>query len=129
MGYALSIVFATMLLCFPAMKAHAALALNANDVKFLNGCGAKEEDIKVIPTLSRHGQVKVIGILHLDDKIVCSDIKDFKDTRDFLRVFTPPPSTSPVPPNGYDADFLTQDELNYINKINRGITEKLWLKH
>jgi hypothetical protein len=126
MRYALSIVFATMLLCFPALKAYAALALNANDVKFLNGCGIKEEDIKVIPTLSRHGQVKLIGILHLDDKISCSDIQDFTDTRGFLREFTPPPSKSPVPPNGYDVDFLTRDELNYINKINKEIIDKLF---
>jgi hypothetical protein len=125
MRYVLSMVFAAMLLCYPALNAQAAHPLSADDVKFLKGCGVQENDIKAIPNLPRPGQIRLWGILHIDDR-VCGDLQSFKATRDFLRLFTPPPSKSPFPPAGYDDNFLTPDESAYVNKVNKGILDKLF---
>lgn len=116
-----SLVFCAILLSCPAIRSLP--VLSANDVKFLESCGVKQDDIKVIPNLPRDGQLWVWGILRADDR-TCSDLKAFKGSRDFLREFTPPPSEVPVPPAEYDPNFLTKDEIDFINKVNKGILDK-----
>lgn len=92
-------------------------------MNFLSGCGVQQGDIKVIPNLPRDGQLWIWGILRADDR-ACSDLNAFKASRDFLREFTPPPSEVPVPPAEYDPNFITRDELDYINKVNKAILDK-----
>jgi hypothetical protein len=118
-----SLVFAALLLCYPSLKAQA--ALNADDVKFLKGCSISQADIDVTPNLPRAGQNKLRGFL-LSEGRTCEDIAPFKATREFLKVFTPPPNQSPLPPKEYDRDFLTQAEADYVTNVNKGILDKLF---
>jgi hypothetical protein len=54
----------------------------------------------------------------------CGDLDSFKNSRDYLRKYTPPPSKAPIPPKGYDIDFVTQAEFDYVSKINEDILMK-----
>jgi hypothetical protein len=125
MKYVSYIAFCAVLLCCPATRSISALTLSAADVKFLTGCGVLQEDIKVIPNLPRAGQLTLSGILRSDDR-ECNDLKPFKDSRDFLRKFTPPPSKAPWPPAGYDNNFLTKAESDYVNKIEKDILDRIF---
>jgi hypothetical protein len=113
-----------ILLCCPAMRGQAALTLSADDVKFLSGCGVRQDDIKVISNLTSAGQTKILAVLRKDSR-QCSDLLSFTNTRDYLRKYTPPPSISPIPPKWYDTDFLTKAEDDYVNKINNDLLDKL----
>jgi hypothetical protein len=124
MKYASYIAFCAILLCCPALRSQPAITLSANDVKFLTGCSVLQEDIKVIPNLPRAGQRKIMMILHFDGR-ECNDLKPFKNSRDFLRKFTPPPSMNPPPPAGYDNNFLTTAEVDYVVKVEQEVADKL----
>lgn len=124
MKYVSYIAFCAILLCCPALRSQSAITLSADDVKFLSGCGVRQDDIKVIPNLPSAGQHKIMMIMHKDGR-ECSDIMPFKDTRDHLRKYTPPPSVVPMPPKGYDMDFFTKAEFDYVSKINNDLLEKL----
>jgi len=115
-----SLVFCAVLLSCPAIYSLPVLA--ADDAMFLESCGVQQGDIKVIPNLPRAGQLSLWGILRADDRM-CSDLKAFKDTRDFLKKFTPPPAEIPMPPDKYDNNFLTKEETDSINKIEKQIME------
>jgi hypothetical protein len=116
--------FCAILLCCPAMHSQPALTLNNNQVKFLVGCGVRQDDIQAIPNLTSDGQLKILAILHNRNR-GCGDLKPFKDSRDYMRKYTPPPSMSIVPPNGYDIDFLTKAESDYLGKIDSAILAQL----
>jgi hypothetical protein len=124
MKYVSYIAFCIILLCCPAVRSQSALTLSADDVKFLSGCGVLQEDIKVIPNLPSAGQRKIMMILRFDGR-ECTDLKPFKDSRDFLRKFTPPPSESPFPPVGWTRDFVTPAEGDYISKVNKDIMDRI----
>ncbi|HME58454.1 MAG TPA: hypothetical protein VKF63_08950 [Terracidiphilus sp.] len=124
MKYASYVAFCAILLCCPALRSQSILTLSADDVKFLSGCGVLQEDIKVIPNLPSAGQHKILVILRKNGR-ECSDIKSYKDTRDHLRKYTPPPSVVPMPPKGYDMDFFTKAEYDYVSKTNNDLLEKL----
>ena len=124
MKYASYAAFCAILLCCPVLRGQSALTLSADDVKFLTGCGVRQDDIKAIPDLPRAGQVKVLTILRKDNR-QCSDIKSYSDSRDFLRKYTPPPSVAPMPPKGYDTDFLTKAEFDYVSKVNKDILDRV----
>jgi hypothetical protein len=51
-------------------------------------------------------------------------MKAFMDSRDFLRKYTPPPSAAPMSPKGYDTDFLTKAEWEYVSKVNEDILDR-----
>jgi hypothetical protein len=124
MKYVSYVAFCAILLCCPGMHSQSALTLSADDVKFLSGCGVKQDDIKVIPNLPSAGQRKLLVILRSSGR-ACSDLISFTNTRDYLRKYTPPPSVSPVPPKWYDTDFYTKAESDYVNKINNDLLDKL----
>jgi hypothetical protein len=127
MKFASYIAFCAILLCCPALRSQSAITpitLSADDAKFLSGCGVLQEDIKVIPKLPSAGQRKILMILHFDGR-ECNDLKPFKDSRDFLRKFTPPPSKAPWPPAGYDDNFLTKAESDNVNKIEKEILDRI----
>jgi len=124
MKYIPSMVVAALLLCTPALKAQA--ALSADDVKFLKGCGVSQADINVIPNLTRIGQNKVRSILIDVEARTCDDVAPYIASRDFIKKFTPPPNQSPMPPRGYDNDFLTLAESQYVNSVNRSILDKVF---
>ncbi|MGB9405904.1 MAG: hypothetical protein WCA89_00100 [Terracidiphilus sp.] len=111
--------FCAILLC-PALHSQSALTLSTADVKFLSGCGVRQDDINVIPNLPSAGQGKILAILRKDGS-GCNDFKDFKDSRDFLRKYTPRPSDLPSSPAGFDRDFFTSAESDYVNDVNMGI--------
>jgi hypothetical protein len=114
MKYVSYVLFCAILLCCPVLHSQSALTLSADDVKFLRGCGVRQDDINVIPKLPSDGQIEMTVIL---DAKRCSvpSLKDFIGTRDYLRKFTPPPSVSPEAPVHYDLDFVTLAEREYIN--------------
>ncbi|HEY1208059.1 MAG TPA: hypothetical protein VGE85_01705 [Terracidiphilus sp.] len=124
MKYVSYVAFCAILLCCPTLRSQSTITLSADDVKFLSGCGVLQGDIKVIPKLPSDGQRKIMLILRKDGR-VCSDIKSYKDTRDHLRKYTPPPSVVPMPPKGYDMDYFTKAEFDYVSKINNDLLEKL----
>jgi len=114
------IAFYAILLCCPALRSQSTLTLSADDVKYLDSCGVRQDDINVISNLSSAGQGKILAILHRDGR-GCDDFKDFKDSRDFLRKYTPPPTDLPESPAGFDRDFLTSTELAQVDNVNMGI--------
>jgi hypothetical protein len=120
MKYVPYIAFCAILLSCPALHSQSALTLSGDDVKFLDSCGVLQDDIHVIPNLSSAGQGKILAILRKDGR-GCNDLKDFKDSRDLLRKYTPPPSDLPESPAGFDRDFLTSTELAHVNDVNMGI--------
>jgi hypothetical protein len=124
MRYLSSMIICTILVCSPVLRSQSVLTLSDDDVSFLNSCGVRQDDIKVIPNLPSAGQAKILAILRKDGR-ECSDIKAFIDSRDYLRKYTPPPSVAPVPSKGYDTDFLTQAEWDYVKKVDSWILEKL----
>jgi hypothetical protein len=124
MKHILYLVFCAILLCCPVLRSQSALTLSADDVKFLSTCGVLQSDINVIPNLPNAGQAKILAILRKDGR-ECSDIKAFIDSRDFLRKYTPPPNEAPKPPKGYDTDFLTKAESDYVYKVNQDILDRI----
>jgi hypothetical protein len=124
MKYVPYMAFCAILLCCTALRSQSGLTLSADDVKFLDRCGVQQRDIKVIPDLPSAGQAKILALLRKDGRD-CSDMKAFIDTRDFLRKYTPPPSEAPVPAKGYDTDFLTKAEDDYVNKVNENILDRM----
>ena len=118
------VLFCAILLCCPVLRSQSVLTLSADDVKFLSGCGVRQDDIKAIPNLPSDGQDAISLILSNKNR-KCSYLKHFIDSRDFLRQFTPPPSECPVPPNDYEWYFLTPAELEYINKVDKDILDRI----
>jgi hypothetical protein len=116
-----------MLLYCPSVKAED--NLTAEDVKFLKSCNVQQADIEVIPKLPADGHENIQLVLE-SRRRNCDRpmIKSFKDTRDFLRKFTPPPAESPSPPAGYEPNFLTPEELKYITDINKRILDETFKK-
>jgi hypothetical protein len=121
-----SMVLAVIILCFPALKAQAQFTPTNDDAIFLKSCGLSQTDIIAIPNLTEDGQANLQMALGSNLK-KCTNpvIKAFKATRDFLRVFTPPPPQCPMPPNEYDSNYLTPDELAYVNSTNKSIMDKI----
>ena len=117
------VAFCAILLCCPAMRSQSAITLSADDVKFLNSCGVRQDDISTIPNLPSAGQAKISALLRKDGR-ACSDMKAFMDSRDYLRKYTPAPSVAPVPPKGYDTDFLTKAEWAYVTKVDGDILNR-----
>jgi hypothetical protein len=58
----------------------------------------------------------------------CKDLKFFKDCRDALRKFTPPPSDLPDTPKGWeDYDLLTSAEKQYVLNVEADVFAKAML--
>ena len=110
------LVLSSILLWSPAMQSQPTLTLSTDDVKFLSGCGVREDDIKVIPKLDSEGQERMSDILAAK-KAGCGspDLRDFRETRDYLRKFTTPPSECPKGPAHYQMHFLTPAEREYTD--------------
>jgi len=120
MKYVSHMAFYAILLCCPALRSQSVLTLSADDVKYLDSCGVRQDDVNVIPNLSSAGQGKILAMLRKDGR-GCNDLKDFRDSRDFLRKYTPQPTDLPESPAGFDRDFLTSAELDYVNHVDSGI--------
>jgi hypothetical protein len=123
MKYILTTVVAVLMLCGFAFQALAVPSATADDVTFLKGCGIAQADIDVIPNLNRPGQLKIRAVLLADDR-QCGDVQPFQASRAFVRLFTPPPSAIPFPPKGYDNDYLTQAESDFISKWEKDMLVK-----
>ncbi len=110
------VLFFAILLCCPVLRGQSAITLSDDDVKFLSDCGVRQEDVKVIPKLDSEGQERMSDILAAK-KFECRspDLRDFKETRDYLRKFTTPPSECPEAPVHYQMHFLTSAEREYTN--------------
>jgi hypothetical protein len=121
------IVICVVLLSCSSLYGQSVLAVSANQIKFLNSCSVLQGDIDVIHKLPIAGQRKILAILRNHGR-ECGDLKDFKNTRDYIRLYTPPPEVSPRPPMGWDMDFLTEAESNYMSKIDGDHLNKLFEK-
>jgi len=95
---------------------------SADDAAWMKSCGVRQDDIDVIPKLNDVAEFKLNKVLR---KRECAGLQPFMATRDFLRLFTPPPTRAPMPPRGFDNDFLTQAESDHINQIDQAILDKL----
>jgi len=120
MKYIPSMVFGAMILCYPAMRVQA--APDDDLAKYLKSCKVAQADVDVVPQLPPDGQDKLQYLVGKD----CAKLKSFQATRNYLRQFTPPPSKSPMPPQGMDNDFLTPKESDYVNNVNKNILDKLF---
>ncbi|MGB9409393.1 MAG: hypothetical protein WCA89_17800 [Terracidiphilus sp.] len=117
MKYVLNVVFCALLLFCPALRGQSVLTLSTDDVQFLNKCGVLQSDINVIPNLPSSGQAKILAVLHKHNR-ACKNLQFFKDCRDALRKFTPPPSVLPSTPKGWsDYDLLTSAEKDYVLNV------------
>jgi hypothetical protein len=94
---------------------------SAQDTAFLTGCLVERSDVDVIPRLGKEARDKIFLWIDSGD---CEKLKPFKATREFLKKYTPPPDTTQMPPKGYDRIFLTAEESEYINDINKRILDK-----
>jgi hypothetical protein len=119
----MSFVLTIMLFCCPFVNAQD--NLTADDIKFLKSCNIEQSDIDVIPKLPPDGKEKIELVLESHKKNCNMPIlREFKATREFLRKFTPPPETCPMPPVNYDNNFLTKEETDYINNVDKKILDK-----
>jgi len=95
------------------------LKLSKQDIEFLTKqCRIDPADVNVIPKLNRRAKSTIRVFLSESD---CTLMEPFKQTREFLKKFTPPPEQSPLPPQYYSRDYLTEEEGNYITEINSRI--------
>ena len=121
--FLMSFILTIMLFCCPFAKAQD--NLTADDIKFLKSCNIEQSDIDVIPKLPPDGKEKIELVLESNKKNCNMPImKEFKATREFLRKFTPPPESCPMPPVNYSSDFLTKEETDYINNVDKKILDK-----
>lgn len=119
-----SMLFVAFLLCYPALNAQAK-GLTADDRTFLQDqCGFDQTDVNVIPNLAAAGQAKLMPLLHSTERD-CDAFAAFRATRDYLRKFQPPPNASPLPPRGYDRDFLTTSEAAYVKTTNQSLMDSI----
>jgi hypothetical protein len=96
------------------------LKLSQEDIDFLTQqCHIDPADIDVIPKLNRRAKITLKAYLAERD---CTLMEPFKNTREFLKKFTPPPDISPLPPRGYSRDYLTEEEVRYILGIEDSIS-------
>jgi hypothetical protein len=96
--------------------------LTAQDIDFLAmQCLIDKTDANAISTLKGETSVYLYWLVSKRD---CKRLEQFKVTREYLKKFTPPPQKSPFPPKGYNRDFLTAIESNYINETNKSILDR-----
>ena len=80
MKYFLYATFCAILLCCSALRGQSALTLSAADVKFLSGCGVRQDDIKVIPKLDSEGQERMVDLLSATShKCSSPELKDLME--------------------------------------------------
>jgi hypothetical protein len=121
MKYFPGIALFVFALCYPPTAVQASPTDEVS--QFLTGCKITADDVKAAPKLPAEGQKKLQTLAAAKD---CSALKNFQATREYLRKFKPPPEQSPMPPKGFDNDFLTQDESDYVNQVNKSILDKLF---
>lgn len=92
------------------------------DAAWMKSCGVRQDDIDVVPKLNDVAEFKLNKALR---KRECDGLRPFMASRDFVRLFTPPPSKAPMPPKGFDNDYLTQAESDRINEIEKAILDRL----
>ena len=120
MKYLSYVTFCAILLCCSILRGQSAITLSAADVKFLSGCGVRQDDI-MIAKLDSEGQERMLDLLSATSHSpVFTELKDFMETRDYLRKFTPTPSTNPEPPVNYQSHFLTSARTGIYQQSEQG---------
>jgi len=113
------------ILLFSNTPARADDQLNAADVKFLKSCDIGQDDIGVIPKLPPDGKDRIQLVLESGRKNCTMEaIKSFKATREFVKKYNSPPERPVMPPKGYSRDFLTPEESDHINDVNKKLLDK-----
>jgi ankyrin repeat protein len=96
------------------MPAATASGLNAADMQFLaEQCKIEQADIDVIPKLDEKTKQFLLGRIALRD---CSLFNRFVASRNYFRACKPN-AALPMPPAGWDASYLTQEESKSWQKI------------
>lgn len=104
------------------------IKISKNDVEFLTKqCHFDSADIDIIPKLNRRAKLLVKACLSSRDSD-CTLLEGFKQTREHVRKFTPPPEDWILPPADYNRIYITKEELSYMDKINNRIAFKKGLK-
>ncbi len=99
-------------------------SINAQDVEFLTKqCDIDHADINVIQKLKEETRGYLYALIAKRD---CKILEPFKATREYLKKFTPPPDKSPFPPKGFKNDFLTEEESQCIDNVNKRILDKVF---
>lgn len=89
-------------------------ALNAQDVYFLTKqCQVDSVDVNVIPQLEKQTMMKLISWV---DKRDCKLMEPFKASRAYFRQLKPK-SKLPLPPAGWDTNYLTDKEFEQYTDI------------
>ena len=96
--------------------------VTAGDIAFLTkDCQIAQTDVDVIPRLKEEVRARILARVDAKD---LDGLKAFKATRDYLRLFSPPPSTSPPTPKGYDPGYFTAEEWGRVNAALTDILRK-----
>jgi len=116
----LTAVIAGLMLCEAA--AAQVQPVGEADAAWMRSCGVRQDDIDVVPQLSDVAEFKLNKALRVRQ---CDALKPFTATRDYVRLYTPPPAHAVRPPKGFDNDFMTRAESDRINDINQAILDRL----
>jgi hypothetical protein len=82
-------------------------------------CGVTDEEMKVVPTLDRGVQANISRWMAAHE---CKKLLPLRRTREYLgRILRLKPGEPlPMPPAGWDADYLTEEEFGqYVKILNR----------
>jgi hypothetical protein len=108
----------------PAVYAEEPTKLTKQDIEFLTKqCHVDQADVDVISKLNQNGRNDLYTRIATRN---CQLLEPFKATREFLGKYTPAPENAPKPPKGYNTDYLTKEEYDYINSINNRMLEDFY---
>jgi len=101
MKYIPSIVVCALILCCPLVRANADSSANT---QLLSQCKVPQADIDIIGKLSSDTQALITSWT------TCSQATPFKASRAYYKQLKPN-TKIPLPPAGWDTEFLTDDEF------------------
>jgi len=111
----LPMVVITLLACSFPIRANAELSATDKDF-LLNQCQVSQEDIDVIPKLSKETQANISALIATKDP---KQLIPFKNTRDYYRKLLQLKPKEPLPftPYGMDKSYFTDEEYANWQKI------------
>ncbi|MGA9110447.1 MAG: hypothetical protein ACLPSL_11310 [Smithella sp.] len=118
----LSVMLITVIL--PAVYAEEPAKLTKQDIEFLTQQRHVEQaDVDVISKLNQKGRNDLYMRIAARN---CQLLEPFKATREYLGKYTPAQQKAPIAPKGYNTDYLTKEEYDYINSINNRMLEDFY---
>jgi len=88
--------------------------LTSQDIEFLTKqCLIDQVDVDVIPQLTQEGKGPIFSAINKGD---CKQLIAFKASRNYFRQLKPK-TKLPLPPNGWDTNYLTDKEFEQYSDI------------